>query len=225
MNRNKTIEKWLKWIGIPMLLILAMGQVVWGENLDEQISDVQVTLEERERRANGAAEIYSMGVGPPVGRFLLLRRGEELCAIRFTEFHRGHDAKPPTLFHSGDESFYAEYDWFYPENEKGSFLGDDVDSGHQELDRQPLVGLMFGRLGFQLGTTRIKCGPFDPEWYYPTMVDFDIIVEEGSIDPGIELAPTKWTKLSEINLQDPTLKWYGYNEEQPNVFIPVEDLP
>ncbi len=220
-----TIGKYLKRIGGQIFLGLGMAQLVWGGQVEGGAKVQQVTLEEREQQAHGAAEIYAMGVGPPLGRLLLMRRGTDLCAVRFTEFHRGQDGTPPSLFHSGDEEFYAKYHWYYPENEVGSFTGDEVDSGHRELDRQPLVGLMFGRLGFQLGTTKVNCGPFHTNWYYPTMVSFDVIVEEGSIDSGIELAPTKWSTLSEINLKDPALIWYGYNEKQPNIFIPLEDLP
>lgn len=187
------------------------------------VKETESTLEERERQYYSAAEIYPGGVRAPIGRFLLMRRGKDLCALRFTEFHRGHDAKPPTLFHSGHESFYAEYDWFYMQNEEGSFTGPKVDSGHRKVDRQPLVGLMWGRLGFQLGTTEVKCGPFYPKWSYPSMINF----YEGtdSFFSGIELAPTKWKEISEVNPRDPRLIWYRYNEEQQHIFIPLEDLP
>jgi hypothetical protein len=47
-------------------------------------------------------------VGAPLGRFLLIRRKDSnLCAIKFTEYHRGNDAKPPTVFSSGEESLDA----------------------------------------------------------------------------------------------------------------------
>ena len=165
--------------------------------------------------------LLKIGVNSPVGRLLLMRRGSDLCAIRFTEFHRGHDAKPATWFHSGHESFYAEYDWYEP-GANGQFSGSDVETGHRTVDQRPTVGLLFLNLGFPLGSNRMKCGPFYSRWFYPTGISF---IEGTRYDYELELAPTQWTEPSQINLQDPQLIWYQLNENQPDTFVPLKDLP
>src|SRR4051812_12101758 len=52
-------------------------------------------------------------VGAPLGKFLLMRGNKGLCAIRFLDYQRGHDAKPPSVFNSGEESHVAHYEWVY----------------------------------------------------------------------------------------------------------------
>jgi hypothetical protein len=43
-------------------------------------------------------------------------------------------------------------------------------------------------------------------------------------DYGIELAPTKWTDISQVNVFDPRLKWYRYDEKRKDTFIPIDQL-
>ncbi len=177
------------------------------------------TIEEREAQSPLGVSILAVGVNSSVGRLLLIRRDADLCAIRFTEFHRGHDAKPPAWFHSGEESFYAEYDWYLP-GPNGQFSGTnvEVETGHRKVDKQPLLG--FGRLGFQLGTAAVECGSLTPSWFYPTGVSFRVGTQ---FDHDLELAPIQWTELSQINLRD--LIWYRYNESQQDTFVPLKELP
>lgn len=179
------------------------------------------TVKEREAQALVGASIRGIAVSNPVKRLLLMRRGSDLCAIRFTEFHRGHDAKPQTWFHSGHENFYADYEWYWP-GPNGDFPGSDLATGHRTLRRGAIVGLLFLNLGFPLGTDDVECGPFDSRWSYPTGINF---IEGSRYDYDLELAPTQWTEPSQINLQDPKLKWYRLNEDQPDTFIPLNKLP
>jgi len=114
---------------------------------------------------------------------------------------------------------YAEYDWYLPGPNVG-YLRGPVESGHRTVDRQPLSCL--GRIGFQRGTIDIECGSFTPGWYYPTIVAFE---EGAGVDCELELASTQWTELSQIDLGDPKLIWYRYNESQQDIFILLNELP
>ncbi len=181
----------------------------------------QLTIEEREAQVSTGALIQTVSVSIPVGRFLLMRRDSDLCAIRFTAFHRGHDAKPQTWFHSGHENFYADYEWYWPEP-NGNFRGPDIKKGHRTLRRGAIVGLLFLNLGVPLGTDDVECGSLTPIWFYPTGIGF---TKGPRFDHDLELAPTQWTELTQINLSDPKLKWYRYNEDQPDTFIPLKELP
>ena len=209
----------MRKIAMSICGILIMVVLWEGDDSRAANATKDFTREERETRVSEGALIQSIGVSPPVGRLLLMRRGSDLCAVRFTEFHRGNDAKPRTWYHSRDESFYSEYDWYEPEGDS-QFSGPGVETGHRTVDRQPLIG--FARIGFQLGTTEVECGSLAPEWTYPTDVNF---IEGSRYDYDLELAPTQWTEPGQINLQDPQLKWYRLNEDQPDTFIPLEELP
>lgn len=43
-------------------------------------------------------------------------------------------------------------------------------------------------------------------------------------DYGIELAPTKWTDISQVDVFDPRLIWYRYDENRKDLNIPVDKL-
>ncbi len=179
------------------------------------------TIEERESQAPLGASILKIGVNSLVGRLLLMRRGSDLCAVRFTKFYRGHDAKPKTWFHSGHENFYAEYEWYWP-GTNGDFREPDVETGLETVRQGAIVGLLFLNFGFPLGTDRMKCGSFYSGWFYPTGISF---TEGSRYDYDLELAPTQWTELRQIDQGDPKLIWYRLNEDQPNTFIPLHELP
>jgi hypothetical protein len=60
-------------------------------------------------------------------------------------------------------------------------------------------------------------------WTYPNHVAF---YSGGQAqDEGIELAPTKWQEISEVNIQDPHLNWYRYDEKRERILIPRAHLP
>jgi hypothetical protein len=154
-------------------------------------------------------------VGAPVGHILLIRRGLDSCAVRFTTFHHGHDARPETTFNSGAESFSAEYDWFYRRVD-GLF-----DTGHRSVSSRALVGL--GHFAFQPGHDEVHCGPFRLYWAYPARVGF--FGRERSVDIGIELAPTTWTQITQAQFNDSRLHWYRPDDSRQPTLIPLKELP
>ena len=146
---------------------------------------------------------------------------DHYSAVRFTKAQRGHDAKPGTTFNSGEESFSAEYDWYFQGDGSGDFTQSGVLSGHEQLARKPLKGI--GRFAFQTGQIYVKCGPFKLRWMFPTRVAFySTGVTPG--DYGIELAPTKWAEIKEVDVLDPRLKWYRYDANRKSVEIPLNNF-
>jgi hypothetical protein len=174
-----------------------------------------------DRNAAHNAMMTWFDVGSPVGHMLLIRRGADRCVIRFTIFHRGHDAKPETSFNSGAESFFAEYDWYHPTANSDSHQGAGYESGHRAVSRQTSTGV--GRLAFQPGDDEIHCGPFKLVWIYPVRVGFND--RDSAKDIGIELAPTKWTVIEQVNFKAPALRWYAVDEARKPTLIPIEQLP
>ena len=99
--------------------IRALRTALWLASLIFSQSVMSADNKEMELREN--AVIYWDQAMAPIGHFLLVQKGKDVCAIRFTEHHRGHDSSPPTLFSSGEETLYAEYDWFYQGDGSGDF--------------------------------------------------------------------------------------------------------
>lgn len=168
-----------------------------------------------DRNAASNAMITLADVGAPLGRLLLVRRGSEVCILRFTAFHRDHNAKDKTAFDSGGESVYAEYDYFY--RKPNSSFG----TGHRSVARHALAGI--GRLAFQSGDDEVRCGHFRLFWAYPTRVGFFSRAE--SVDTGVELAPTKWAAIQQVIFDDSRIHWYRYEDSRKPTLVPLDALP
>ncbi len=184
------------------------------------VAGTAVAVESPEKTALTHARIDWYQVAAPFGRFLLIRKGTNTCAIRFSEFHPGNNAKPPTLFCSGDESHHAEYDWYWQADGSGDFSKSNVRSGHNKLIQRPLHGI--GRFAFQTGTVHVRCGPFRLLWQYPMSVSFD--AKGGCGDGETDLAPTRWQTLADISIKDSRLKWYKCDPHRRTLLISVDDL-
>lgn len=198
---------------ICFLLIVTGQSEVFG-------GDANDTYSEAEKIAKHSAYVTYASVGVPLGYLLLIRKENDMCAIRFTEYHRGRDARPPTVTNTGEETLYAEYDWYYKSSKNAKFIDDDQNSGHAKLERKQLTGI--GRFSFQSGNTIVRCGPFKLQWYYPNGVGFHS--KPTPSEEGIEIAPTRWRNIEDIKLTDAKLKWYRYDKEEkrPAMHLPVE---
>ncbi len=102
-----------------VVIIFAFVDNCWGDT----------TLEEADDKAYSFAYISATAVKAPVNRFLILRENNSLCAIKFISFHRGHDAKPASLFHTGMESLFGEYKWYYSNTSDDRFI--ESESGQE----------------------------------------------------------------------------------------------
>jgi hypothetical protein len=156
-------------------------------------------------------EIASNAVRVPTGAILLVRKDAEYCAIKFTKFWTGKT----------EEDQYASYESCYQGDKTGSFSNKNVKFKKGELSRPRLRGI--GRLSFSFGKTDIQCGPIKLEWSGKGWIYF-FNSNQDQGDHGIELAPTKWTEISEINVFDPRLKWYRYDSTRQDIRISVDRL-
>ena len=211
-------HQYLKMNIFTAILVFGVVGIVWGEGIVKERCPIGI-----EQKARDYAYVSYASAGAPLGRLLLIRKGKDVCAIRFTEFHRGHDGKTPTLYNSGEETQFAEYDWFYQGDGSGNFTKKNVTSGHEKLARKPQLGV--GRIAYRInGNTKVKCGPFKLDWSFPNGVAFYPGATPG--DYNIELAPTKWRDVSEIKVNFEYLQWYHYDkdEKRVEVDIPIEEL-
>ena len=201
---------------------LIMGLLSTPENANSvETIKPHLTIEESEQYVNIGAVIAYGFVRAPLGGILLIRRDEDLCAVRFTKFHQG-EFKTRTPFRMDGHVVFAEYDWFLPAPGTVDFSDPAGETGHSKLEEHPRIGL--GRLSWVPGDYRVECGSFDPFWIYPTGVE--VYEEDGRRHPpGLEFAPTSWRNPSEVDLQHPQLKWYGYDESRKTFLIRLNELP
>jgi hypothetical protein len=164
-----------------------------------------------ELKANEVA-IHHSGIELPVERILMIRKNSFYCAIIFTSFWTEKDGKEK----------YAAYKVYFQEDGTGDFSNKNVALSEGVASEMPLRG-PFRPFIYQPGDSYIKCGPFRLTWAYRTFVGF-MPPDKELGDFGFELAPTKWTDISQVNVFDPRLKWLRYDENRKRVNIPVDEL-
>lgn len=192
-----------------------------NDEASKKLAEEDQQYKNAEERAYAHIYVSPISLSAPIGGFLLLRKGTDVCALRFTNIQRGGDAKPPTPFHSGEESTYAEYDWFYQGDGSSDLTKPNVKSGHSKLSKKATVGFFVRQLAWPRGDPFVRCGPLRLEWSYPSHV---YMTNAKGEDLGFEIAPTKWKEISEINVRDTRLKWYRYDEKRGRTYIPVDTL-
>jgi hypothetical protein len=137
------------------------------------------------------AYISAIAVAAPLNHFLLVKKGNDICAIRFTDYRRGYDNKEPSLFGNGEENLYAEYDWYYL-GKNQDFVGKN---GHEKLNRAPSVQI-FGFHAFLPGNRSVKCGELRLGWYYPIAVSY--LGGGGTYLHDVGIALTTWTEVGRV---------------------------
>jgi hypothetical protein len=146
----------------------------------------------------------------PLKNILLVRKDSDYCAIRFTEFWTGKT----------EEDVYAKYE-SYQGDKTGDFSKKNVTFRKDKLAFPKPRGI--GRLAFSFGNRNIHCGSLKLQWAGGGSVFFYAEGQEPR-DYGIELAPTIWTDISEVDVFDPRIKWYRYDEERKRMNISIDRL-
>ena len=158
-------------------------------------------------------------VDEPLNKIVLVRTKTELCAIKFTSFHRRKSHQTPSFFRSGGEYFFADYDVVRTKIFAGTRVDLTGNVSHGHLSDLGLVGL--GRMAWQRGETTIKCGDLALPWVYPTAVGMD---EKSAT---AEYAPSNWADFSSVQMDDPSLRWYRYDAStsRPLEILSLSVLP
>lgn len=165
--------------------------------------------------------IAEVGIVMPLGKILLVRTSSEYCAVKFTKFWSENTSEVSTLFVAAGSDEYAIYESYYQGDKTGDFSKKNIQFKKEKLSFPKPRGI--GRLAFSFGNKEVKCGFIKLLWSGKGSVHF---YKEGQDqgDYGIELAPTKWTNISEVNVFDPRLKWYRYDEYRKRENIPIDKL-
>ena len=155
--------------------------------------------------------ITPVAIEVPLNRFLIVRKDNNYCALKFTEFWKGKT----------EQDFFAKYQSYYQTDILRGFIEKTTITKLHELSFPKPRGI--GRFAFSIGNMNIQCGPFDLYWFGDGWVKFyGKNQEEGN--HGIEFAPTKWTDISQVNVFDKRLTWYRYDPKRNNIEIPIDEL-
>jgi len=161
---------------------------------------------------------HASGVNLPLGKFLLIRKGDQVGALRITQITPDTQSKP----RAGEWLGSVAYESY--------FISKPSDSFSQSANSKHLGELKFGRMrgfGFhyswQSGDLKAIVGPwkflfFAQDGMFMTAVDF----WNGAIhDSGLEFAPTNITEVDLLDPRERELHWYPYDENR-DIQCPVE---
>jgi hypothetical protein len=166
------------------------------------------------------------GAGVPVGRILLIRDEKGLCAVRFTSSRKEDELSEPSIFSTGGETYYAEYDWYSAAEGHADFQSAGMTQGHDKLSGGPGIVIPFLPHSFGFYKSHVRCGPFKLAWYSPTLVSFSKAYATGQMfRDDVAIGLTAWQNIQDVDLGDPKLKWYRLEGDRKNLYIPLEDLP
>ena len=156
-----------------------------------------------------------------IDTILLARWSQKYCAIKFTV-----SSTPLTRTESRELALRsmgslreanANYQSYYQPDGSGDFSGQGVIFNEAVLAKGPWgigIGQWFDTI------TDMKCGPLKLTWTGRDGVHFPR-PNEGDGKANCELAPTAWTAISQVNVFDPRLKWYHYDEARRRLKVPI----
>jgi len=148
----------------------------------------------------------------PVGRILLVKKDAAYGAIKFLKFWTG----------KSEEDRYAEYESFYmPAIENNVLSSERTVFKRKKLSSPKPRGI--GRFAFSLGNKELECGPIKLFWSGKGSVYF-YRLNQNEGDYGIELAPTNWSDILDVNLSDPRIQWYKFDLDRERKVILIDKI-
>jgi hypothetical protein len=148
-------------------------------------------------------------VSMPLGSILLVRKGEEYCALKFTNTWLSQ-----TPFVIAETDIFTSYEYHYQGDGSGDFSKGNVKSG-TEILHFPKVSNFLGIFFYQKNAkTHIRCGGIEIIW----MVISTILLGEA------ELGPTPWRSINEVNTNDPRIEWYRKGGDFKSKRLPIGQL-
>ena len=186
-----------------VVTVTLIGGAMAASNTEEDIGDI----------LSNQVDIGPNGISMPLKKILLVRKGKNYCAVKFTEFSTGENK----------EDRYASYESYCCDDKTGAFALGNVKTRKEELYFPKARWSIFGH-PIAFGTKdEIHCG-FVKLWWSGKGSVYFFEKNQPQGDYGIELAPTKWTDISQVNVFDQRLKWYKYDEGRKRENIPVNYL-
>lgn len=193
---------------IRLLVAVILGTLVTGQFVHAQSPQAAAGQSDN--------SINQFVVGPstilmPKGAFLLIRKGREIGAIRFTSIEQGDTVGVGR----------ATYESYFQGDGSALLLAPNAIKRTGDIDLKPMKGL--GRLSVQSGKNKVQVGRWSFACAYPGRINMWPYRGEQR-DYGYEFAPTSARDVAEIDISDKRIRWFRFD---PNVRIslPLSDLP
>jgi hypothetical protein len=141
----------------------------------------------------------------PLGRVLLVNRGEWIEAVIFTV----NEDKPDGI-HSKYEYFEYELSGFRKIRE-GDVIYRKIEESWWNYFKYNLLGIHPNPYNFADHLAFKGFQLFISPGYRHTSVHF--WNKAHVVDYQVRLAPTPWKSIEKVNLSDPRIRWFGYDEK------------
>ncbi len=151
-------------------------------------------------------------ISVPIENILLFRKKADYCAIKFNKFWNDEEK----------EESYASYVSYYQNNGTGNLANNSVEIIKENLYK-PKPRYFLWHPVWIGANFNIKCGPYLLFWYGRGRVSLRNTYECPA-EKLYELAPTIWTDIEQVDVFDSRIKWYGYDEKRPIVYVPIDQL-
>jgi hypothetical protein len=177
------------------------------------LAGLQLVLPQRtiaQDNSSGAKfEVGPRYVRLPENFFLLVRKGNEVGAIRFTRIEQDVEG-------NGKSS----YETYFQGDGSNAFLKSNVIKRFGEIEIKPMKGVH--AFAWQSGQNRLYVGKWWFGCYSPSLVNMSSHFSETG--EGYEFAPTSARRLAEIDSSDKGLRWFRYLADS-SIILPVSGLP
>jgi len=142
------------------------------------------------------AFVKENAVNIPIGPILLARRDYQYCAVQFT-----------SSSWSADESEATYKSYFIPDSTR-TFADRRVEHREDKVyEKQPLS--IVGRFAAARSQDKIFCKKMNLKWSGAPKETAWVYLDEGTT---LELAPTKWRDIREVNVLEASLQWFKYGD-------------
>ena len=150
--------------------------------------------------------MHGPGVNLPLGKFLVIRKGDQIGALRLTKITNDTTTKPKAREWIGN----IDYESYFSKGLGSPLATAAVHRGTMHFGRIRGFGFHYS---WQSGNTEAIVGPwkfafFDQDGMFMTTVDFWHGINN---DSGLEFAPTAATRIAQIDPKATDLQWFGYD--------------
>ena len=165
----------------------------------------------QEKLFKDGVEIVSMCIVMPVGRVLLISRDNFMGAVKFLQ----NEERP--------DGTYSKYEYF--EYEKSGFK--KVSEGEVLLKKPSSgKGIFFHHGPNEMVGPPLKLRNFSLFAHAAGMDHATVYFSNARDKPDLKvrMAPTPWKDILEVNLTDPRIRWFAYDNKENRKFIPIDKI-
>lgn len=159
---------------------------------------IATTLAWAEDAPNGTTiQVKENAINIPVGRILLAKRNKGYCAVKFVSSKW-----------SAEESYAKYFSYYIPDSTIG-FTDPKIKPREDEVyEKQPLR--IIGRVAAARSQDKVFCDKIRLQWSGGPNGTAWVYFDEAK---QLELAPTKWRDIRDVNVTDSNLKWFRYGDK------------